>query len=246
MDFSRRIALVTGAGRGIGAATAVELAAHGATVILLDRDPQTIEQTTTTIRKTGGSAHPVSCDVSNAAMVATSIEAIAAEHGRIDILINNAGITKDKSALKMTAEHWQAVIDVNLSGAFYVAQATAKVMKTNGYGRIINASSISAWGNFGQANYAAAKAGLIGITRTLALELARYKITVNAIAPGFIATDMTADLPPGAMKTALERIPMGRVGTPSDIARGYLFLACEESGFITGQVLVIDGGRQLV
>jgi len=245
MIFKDKVALVTGGGQGIGAETARQFAKEGAKVAVADWNAVTAKAVAAEIQKAGGQAMGLECDVSKRDAVATMVEQIVKAWGRVDILINNAGITRDKSALKMEPHQWDQVLGVNLSGVFYCIQACAAHMKEQQWGRIVSASSISAFGNFGQANYSAAKAGLIGMTRTLAVEFARYGITVNAVAPGFIHTAMTDAIPAEQRAEAIKRIPAGREGQPIDIARMYLFLAHPDSSFITGQLFVVDGGQTL-
>jgi NAD(P)-dependent dehydrogenase (short-subunit alcohol dehydrogenase family) len=245
MIFKDKVALITGGGQGIGAETARQLAKEGAKVALADWNGDTAKAVAAEIQKTGGQAMGVQCDVSKRDAVFAAVDQIAKAWGGVDILINNAGITRDKSALKMEPHQWDQVLGVNLSGSFYCVQACAPFMKERNWGRIVSASSVSAFGNFGQANYSATKAGLVGMTRTLAVEFARYNITVNAIAPGFIQTAMTDAIPAEQRAEAIKRIPVGREGQPIDIARVYLFLSHPDSSFITGQLFVIDGGQTL-
>jgi 3-oxoacyl-[acyl-carrier protein] reductase len=245
MMLKDQAALVTGGGSGIGAATAKLLAENGAAVMVADWNEESAQATAAAIGKAGGKAQHVKCDVSQQSQARNAVDKTLEAYGRIDILINNAGITRDSSALKMTPEQWDQVLAVNLSGVFYCSQAAAAHMREKGYGRIVSASSVSAFGNFGQANYTATKSALIGMTRTLAIEWGRYGITVNAIAPGFVRTAMTAAMPPEAQAAAAQRIPVGRVADPYDIARVYLFFASPESSFITGTLLVVDGGQTL-
>ena len=246
MMLKDQAALVTGAGAGIGQATARLLAENGAAVMVADWNEDAAKATAAAIVKAGGKAQPLKCDVSRPSEARHAADQTVRAFGRIDILINNAGITRDSSALKMTPEQWEQVLGVNLSGVFYCSQAAAAHMRERGYGRIVSASSVSAFGNFGQANYSATKAALVGLTRTLAIEWGRYGITVNAIAPGFIKTSMTDAIPQEQREAAARRIPMGRVGEPYDIARLYLFLAAPESSFITGALIVADGGQTLL
>jgi 3-oxoacyl-[acyl-carrier protein] reductase len=245
MILKEKIALVTGAGQGIGAETARLFAKEGAKVAVADWNEAGARAVAAEIAKLGGEALPFRCDVSDRAAVFAMVDQIVRAWGRVDILINNAGITRDKSALKMEPHQWDQVLGVNLSGAFHCVQACGAHMKEHQWGRIVSASSVSAFGNFGQANYAATKAGLVGLTRTLAIEFARYHVTVNAIAPGFIRTAMTEAIPEEIRLESIKRIPVGREGEPYDIARVYLFLASPESSFITGQLFVIDGGQTL-
>jgi 3-oxoacyl-[acyl-carrier protein] reductase len=246
MLLKDQAALVTGGGAGIGEATAKLLAENGAAVMVADWNEEGAQATAAAIVKAGGKAAHVKVDTSIQADAQRAVEATVKTFGRIDILINNAGITRDASALKMTPEQWQQVLGVNLSGVFYCAQAAGAQMREKGYGRIVSASSVSAFGNFGQANYSATKAGLVGMTRTLAIEWGRYGITVNAVAPGFIRTMMTEAIPAEQREAAARRIPVGRVGEPHDIARIYLFLASPDAGFINGALIVADGGSTLL
>jgi len=246
MKLKGQAALVTGGGAGIGEATARLLAENGAKVMVGDWNEQTAQATAARINAAGGTAAALKMDTSKREDAERGVAETVAKFGRIDILINNAGITRDASALKMEPHQWDQVLAVNLSGVFYCSQAAARRMRDQNYGRIVNASSISSFGNFGQANYSATKAGLIGLTRTLAIEWAKYGVTVNAIAPGFIQTSMTAAIPDEIKKGAVTRIPVARLGEPIDIARVYLFLASPETSFLTGQLLVVDGGQTLL
>lgn len=246
MNLKDQAALVTGGGSGIGAATARLLAENGAALMIADWNEESAQATAETISGAGGKAAHVRCDVSKPEEAQNAVAQTVEAFGRIDILINNAGIVRDGSALKLDAEKWEQVIGVNLSGVFYCSQAAGREMRERGYGRIVNASSISAFGNFGQSNYSATKAGLVGMTRTMAIELGKYGITVNAIAPGFIRTAMTETIPEEMREASARRIPVGRVGEPEDIARIYHFLASPESGFLTGVLIVADGGQTLL
>jgi len=246
MKLKGQAALVTGGGAGIGEATARLLAENGAKVMVGDWNEQTAQATAARINAAGGTAAALKMDTSKPADAERAVAETAKQFGRIDILINNAGIVRDSSALKMEPHQWDQVLAVNLSGVFYCSQAAAKRMREQNYGRIVSASSISAFGNFGQANYSATKAALIGLTRTLAIEWGRYGVTVNAIAPGFVQTAMTASIPDEHKMDAVKKIPVGRLGEPIDIARVYLFLASPESSFLTGQLLVVDGGQTLL
>jgi 3-oxoacyl-[acyl-carrier protein] reductase len=246
MILKDQAALVTGGGSGIGEATAKLLAENGAAVMVADWNEETARATAETITAAGGKAGHIKCDVSDKPQAEAAVEAAVAAFGRIDILINNAGITRDQSALKMEQSNWEQVLGINLSGVFYCAQAAGKHMREQEYGRIVNASSVSSFGNFGQANYSATKAGVTALTRTLAIEWGKYGITVNAIAPGFIKTAMTEAIPAEMREGVAERIPVRRVGEPYDIARIYLFLASPESSFITGVLILADGGQTLV
>jgi 3-oxoacyl-[acyl-carrier protein] reductase len=236
--MTNRTALITGASRGIGLACAKALAAAGAKVILAARDAKTLEEASAGIANSTW----VKLDLSSP----DSIKAAFAEAGRVDILINNAGVTKDGLALRMKKEDWDSVINTNLSGAFFAIQQVLQPMMKERWGRIINISSIvGETGNPGQANYVASKAGLIGLTKSLAQEMASRNITVNAIAPGFIETDMTAGLSEDLKNNMLGHIPLKRFGKPEDIAAAVRFLASEEAGYITGAVLNVNGGMYM-
>ncbi|AZQ70566.1 SDR family oxidoreductase [Streptomyces luteoverticillatus] len=245
----QRVALVTGAARGIGAATAVRLAAEGRAVAVLDLDEAACAGTVEKITAAGGRALAVGCDVSDAAQVDAAVARVAAELGAPVVLVNNAGVLRDNLLFKMSENDWDTVMNVHLRGAFLMARACQKHMVDAGFGRIVNLSSSSALGNRGQANYAAAKAGLQGFTKTLAKELGKFGVTANAVAPGFIATEMTAataarvgmsfeDL----QAAAATQIPVQRVGEPEDIANAIAFFAGEQAGFVSGQVLYVAGG----
>ncbi|MBP6746244.1 3-oxoacyl-[acyl-carrier-protein] reductase [bacterium] len=237
-----QVAVVTGSGRGIGRAISHSLAKEGAKVVISDINEELCKQTAADFEKEGFQAIAVPCNVTDSASVAKMVEAIVAKWGRIDILVNNAGITRDNLFMRMSEEHWQAVIDTNLTSAFKVTQPIIKVMSKQRSGRIVNIASTSGvHGNFGQVNYAAAKSGLIGFTKTIALEYASRNITSNAIAPGFIDTDMTKALGEEIIKNILDRVPLKRMGTPEDIAAAVVFLAGPGS-YVTGQVLEVSGG----
>ncbi len=216
---------------------------NGATVLCLARSADKLKDTVAEIEAAGGKAEAISCDVTDRAAAASVIEQSAEKHGRIDILVNNAGITRDKLMRGMSDEEWDDVISTNLTSCFICCRAVANLMRKAKYGRIINMASISGViGNAGQANYSASKAGMIGLTRTLSKELANRGITVNAVAPGFIESDMTAKLGEVVMDEVRKRIPANRVGKPEDVAAAVLFLASKAAGYITGQTLVVDGG----
>ena len=246
MKLKDQVALVTGGGQGIGAEVARLFAEEGAKVMVADWNEDTARQSAEAVKAAGGQAEAVKCDVSNREDAKNAVDKTVSAFGKIDILINNAGITRDTSALKMEPHQWDQVIGVNLTGVFNCSVAAAAHMREQKYGRICNASSVSAFGNFGQANYSATKAGLVGLTRTLAIEWARYGVTVNAVAPGFTRTAMTEAIPEELREAQAKRIPVGRAGEPIDIARTYLFFASPESSFITGQLLVVDGGQTLI
>lgn len=244
-----RTALVTGAARGIGAAVARRLAADGHAVAVLDLDAASCTDTVAEITDAGGRAIAVGADVSDAADVDAALARVVAELGAPTILVNNAGIIRDNLLFKMSPDDWDAVMSVHLRGAFLMTKATQRHMVDAGWGRIVNLSSTSALGNRGQANYAAAKAGMQGFTKTLALELGRYGVTANAIAPGFIQTDMTRATAERIgvafddfVAAATTEIPVGRAGTPDDIAAAASFFCSDEAGFVSGQVLYVAGG----
>lgn len=249
MSESTRVAVVTGAARGIGAATAMRLAKDGNAVAVLDLDEGACAGTVDAITAAGGRALAVGVDVSDEAQVQAAVTRIAEELGAPVILVNNAGIIRDNLIFKMTTADWDAVMGVHLRGAFLMVRECQKYMTQEKYGRIVNLSSSSAQGNRGQANYSAAKAGLQGFTKTLAIELGRFGVTANAVAPGFIQTDMTAataeriGMPFDEFITATAKtIPVARVGQPDDIAATISFLCSEEAGFVSGQVIYVAGG----
>jgi len=238
------VAIVTGAGRGIGEAIAVRLARDGARVACVSRTEANAARTAAAINGArADAARAYAVDVADRKAVAGVCEGILREFGRVDVLVNNAGLTRDGLAMRMSEEDWDLVLDTNLKGAFNFIHAIMRPMVKQRAGRIINIASVAGLtGNAGQANYAASKAGLIGLTKTLARELASRGITVNAVAPGFITTDMTAGLPETVKGAVMGQIPLGHFGAPEDIAAAVAFLAGREAGYITGQVLTVDGG----
>ncbi len=247
--MSERIAIVTGAARGIGAATARRLATDGMAVAVLDLDEAESKGTVKEILDAGGRALAVGANVSKSDQVQAAVDRVVAELGEPTVLVNNAGIIRDNLLFKMTEEDWDAVIGVHLRGAFLMTKAVQKYMTGQKWGRIVNLSSSSALGNRGQVNYSAAKAGMQGFTKTLAIELGKFGVTANAVAPGFIATDMTAataariHMPfEDFQKAAAEQIPVGRVGQPDDVANMISFLVSEGAGFVSGQVIYVAGG----
>jgi 3-oxoacyl-[acyl-carrier protein] reductase len=242
-DLNGRTALVTGAGRGLGRTIAESLAAAGAKVACIDINAECLADTVAAIRAAGGTAEPIACDVTQSERVAETVDEVVKLWGDLYILVNNAGITRDNVLVRMKDDQWDAVLNINLRGTFLFTRAAARPMMKSRQGRIINVASVSGlMGNPGQANYSASKAGVIGLTRTVARELASRNVTVNAVAPGFIATDMTASLGEEILQEVRKQIPLGRLGDPQDVADAVLFLASDAAAFITGHVLTIDGG----
>lgn len=241
-DMQGQVALVTGGVRGIGLAICERLSARGVTVAAgYSRDKDTAQRFLDTYGDGGASIHQG--NIGSNDDCARVVQEVMDQHGRLDILVNNAGITIDKTVRRMASEDWDRVVQVNLSGAFYLSRALLQHMLDRGSGRIVNISSvIGSSGNIGQANYAAAKSGMFGLTMSLAQETARKGITVNSVTPGFITTDMTAAVPPEAMEKVIARIPVGRLGEPDEVARVVEFLADPDSGYITGQVYAVNGG----
>ncbi len=238
-----KIAIVTGASRGIGRAIALQLAVAGAKVVLTATSQAGADKTAAEIGSAGGQAYARVLNLNDAAAISEFISSVHKEFGRIDILVNNAGITRDNLLIRMSAQQWQEVIDVNLSGVYYAIRAAAKPMMRQRAGKIINITSIVGQiGNAGQVNYSAAKAGIIGMTKAVAKEFAARNIQVNCVAPGFIATDMTKDLPEDVKNDLFAAIPAGSMGTPDDVAHAVVFLAGDATNYITGQVINVDGG----
>jgi 3-oxoacyl-[acyl-carrier protein] reductase len=244
-----RVAFVTGAGGGIGAATALRMAEEGACVVLADVNTEACQRVVAELDRRGFEGLVVACNVTDKMMVQDAMEQTVSRFGRLDILVNNAGLVRDSLLFKMSDEEWDLVIDVHLKGAFFCSRAAQTYMVKQNYGRIISLSSTSALGNRGQANYSAAKAGLQGFTRTLAIELGPFGITVNAVAPGFIDTEMTRATsrrlgmdPQQRIEEAAKMIPVRRVGQPRDVANVICFLASEEAGFVSGQIIYVAGG----
>lgn len=246
MGLQGRVAIITGASRGIGKCIAQHLAAAGAKIVAVSRKAEDTAELIAQVQSDGGEAISVAADVSNSADVDSMVTASIEAFGQIDILVNNAGITRDSLLARMKEDDWDAVMNINLKGAFLCTSAVAKIMTKNRYGRIINISSVvGQMGNLGQANYCASKGGLVGLTRSNARELARRNITVNAVAPGFIETDMTAELSEKVRADMAAQIPLGRFGAPQDVAAAVTFLASEQAGYITGHELSVNGGMYM-
>jgi 3-oxoacyl-[acyl-carrier protein] reductase len=240
-----KVALITGAAGGIGAATARRFAREGATVAINDARPDGLDAVAGEVRAAGVKALVLPGDVTKKADCERIVQDVTRTFGRLDILINNAGINRDAMAAKMTEEQWDAVLSVNLKGTFLCAQAALPGMRERAWGRVVNTSSIGSLGNIGQANYAASKAGVIGLTKTLALEYAKYGVTVNAIAPGPVMTAMLAGVPEAIRERIIAQVPVGRIGSPDEIAGVHVFLASDDAAFITGQVIFADGGMSV-
>ena len=246
-DLSNKVAVITGASRGIGKSIAKAYARASAHVVCVSRTEKALTAVVEEIKKENGSASVSACDVSDHETFNNLIKDTCVTHGSVDILINNAGITRDRLIMRMSEDDWNTVIDTNLKGAFNGIKAVTRIMMKQRFGRIINISSIVGLvGNAGQANYASAKAGLIGLTKATAKELASRNITVNCIAPGYIATDMTNQMDDQTKDSLISQIPLGHIGSPDDIAATALFLASDEAGYITGQTITVDGGMVMI
>jgi 3-oxoacyl-[acyl-carrier protein] reductase len=241
-----KVAIVTGSAQGIGLATALRLAADGARVVVADLSPQRVETAVAAVRTAGGHAMGCVVDVTDRPTIDAMVARVRADWGRIDVLINNAGITKDARLVKMTSAQFDSVIAVNLKGVFECTQAVADTMIAQGSGSIVNASSVvGLYGNFGQTNYAATKAGVIGLTKTWARELGPKGIRVNAVCPGFILTPILDTIPEAVMQKMVDKVPLGRLGKPEEIAAVYAFLASDDASYLNGAVLEVSGGIQL-
>ena len=243
MDLNGRVAVVTGASQGIGRACALALTKHGAKVALVARNQQKLEEVARQISSANATSRVFTCDIADEDQVKTTFKAIVAEFGKIDILVNNAGITRDQLIMRMKRADWEAVLTTNLTSAYLCSQQAIPAMLKQRWGRIINVTSIFGQiGQAGQANYSSSKAGLVGLTMSIAREIGSRSITCNAVAPGFIETAMTSVLSPEFKENAIKMIPLGRVGTPEDVANCVAFLASEEAAYITGHVLNVNGG----
>lgn len=245
MRLQGKRAIVTGAGRGIGRAIALKLAEEGADMVVNDLNPETVSQVVKEIEALGRRGVGVTADVGDPSGAQSLIDAALNQLGGLEILVNVAGINRDAMLHKMTRQQWDDVLRVNLTGTFNTTQAAAIHMREAGYGRIVNISSMSWLGNVGQANYAASKAGVVGLSKTAARELARKGVTVNVVCPGFIDTDMTRGVPEKVWNLMVEKIPAGRVGDPRDVANVVAFLASDEAGYVTGEVINVSGGMVL-
>ena len=243
-DLNDKVVIVTGASQGIGRTMATVFAESGANVICVARSEDKIKELSSEIENKGGRAIPIACDIGDGDAFSNTIKSVVDQFGKLDILINNAGITRDALLMRMNESQWDEVIQTNLKGAFFGMKAAIRPMIKNKFGRIINITSIvGLTGNPGQANYAASKAGLIGMTQSIAKEVGSRGITVNCIAPGWIDTEMTEELPENSKRDLLDRIPIGKIGKPENIAHAAVFLASDEASYITGQTITVDGGR---
>ncbi|MEE9591571.1 MAG: 3-oxoacyl-[acyl-carrier-protein] reductase [Thermodesulfobacteriota bacterium] len=246
MELSEKVAIVTGAGQGIGRAITLKLAANGANIVVVDVNLERANETVSHLESSGRKAIALKADIASTKETEDIIEESVKKMGGIHILVNNAGITRDTLLLRMKEDDWDAVLDVNLKGVFNCTKAVVKHMSKQRYGRIVNiASIVGEMGNAGQANYAASKAGVIGLTKTVAREFATRNITCNAVAPGFIETAMTDSLPENVREELTKQIPMGRLGKPDDVAESVLFLVSDSSSYITGQVVNVNGGMYM-
>ncbi|KJS00750.1 MAG: 3-oxoacyl-ACP reductase [Peptococcaceae bacterium BRH_c4a] len=245
MQIKGRVALITGSASGMGRGTAEIMAQHGVKTVINDVNQGMVDEVVKGIKEAGGEVMGVVADITKKAEVEAMFKQVVNTYGRIDILVNNAGIFRDKAFLKMTEEDWDKVLEVDLKGVFLCSQEAVKYMREQGYGRIVNISSRAWLGGPGQANYSAAKAGVVALTRTLALELGKRGITVNCIPPGLIETPMWHSLPEEGKERLLKAQPMGRIGSPRDIARTVMFFASDEAGYINGQTLYVCGGKSL-
>jgi len=242
-NFNDKIAIITGGADGIGKATAIKLAEAGAVSVIWDIQSKKGEVLVKEITKKGGKADFYTVDTTKISAVENAVISIIEKYGTIDILINNAGITRDASFKKMTSDQWQQVIDVNLTGVFNCTKAVAPIMLDKGFGKIVNASSVvGLYGNFGQTNYVATKAGIIGMTKTWAREFGRKGVNVNAVAPGFTMTEMVAKMPENVLEGMKAKVPLGRLASPAEMADAYLFLCSEYASYINGHTLSVDGG----
>jgi 3-oxoacyl-(acyl-carrier-protein) reductase len=242
MRLKDKVAIITGAGSGIGEATAIRFAKEGAKVVINDVNMEAANSVLERIKGEGGEAIVLQADISKKGEVEGMMQKVIENYGKLDVLVNNAGINRDAFAKKMTEEDWDLVIKINLKGTFICCQAAINTMGKQGFGRIINTSSIGSLGNPGQANYSASKSGVIGLTKTLALECARNGITVNCVAPGATKTPMTVKMPENIFDMITEKIPLKRWAEPGEIASMHVFLASDEASYITGQVIFVDGG----
>jgi 3-oxoacyl-[acyl-carrier protein] reductase len=243
MDFSGKVSIVTGASQGIGEAISLNLAQNGAQTILVDIQKEKLDEVTQKIEDMGGKAFAYEADVSDTAKVLELVDSMIRDHGDLHYLVNNAGITRDNLLMRMKEDEWDAVLAVNLKGVFNFSKAVIRHMMRNRYGRIVNISSVVGLiGNPGQTNYSASKAGVLGLTKSLAREVASRGITVNAVAPGFIETAMTKSLPENIQKQFLDVIPLGRFGTVQEVAQAVRFLLSDEAAYLTGQVINVNGG----
>ena len=243
-DLSDKVVIITGASQGIGRTMAIVFGESGANVICVARSEDKIKELSSEIESKGGHAVPIACDIGDGDAFSNTIKSVVDQFGKLDILINNAGITRDALLMRMNESQWDEVIQTNLKGAFFGMKAAIRPMMKNKFGRIINITSIvGLTGNPGQANYAASKAGLIGMTQSIAKDVGSWGITVNCIAPGWIDTEMTEELPENSKRDLLDRIPIGKIGKPENIAHAAVFLASDEASYITGQTITVDGGR---